>query len=366
MKLKPSKSFLTILLLFLTSRTLLVIATLISPWILPFNKSFPYINDVLEGSKLSQYIWQFANFDGVHYLRIARDGYEHQFTQAFFPMYPLIIKLASPIFLNHRLITGLVISNLAFLLSIHVFYKLIFRKYGNETALWSIAFLCFFPTSYYFSALYTESLFFLLLISSFYFVEKKKYLLANIIGAFASATRLVGVYLSLSLTRKKNLYSLIIIPLGLLLYMLYLKLKFGDPFLFFSSQGAFGQGRSSEIIFLPQVFFRYIKLLIYSKGFSLISASLELSSTILVIFLLIKAYFQKMDKSWLLFSAISVFTPTLTGTLTSIPRYILVAFPIYIVLASITNYKIRVYLMFLFSFLLFGLTILFLRGYWIA
>lgn len=366
MRPKPATPLLILFLLFLDSRLILIIATLLSPWILPFNRSFPYINEVLEGSNLSEYIWQFANFDGVHYLRIARDGYIHQYTQAFFPMYPLIIKFFSQLFPVNTLIAGLLISNAAFLLSVFIFYRLIISKLSKETALWSVAFLCFFPTSYYFSSLYTESIFFLMLISSFYLVEKKKYFLANIIGAFASATRLVGVYLSVSLVRKKNLFSLIIIPTGLLLYMVYLKLEFGNPFLFFSSQGAFGQGRSTEIIILPQVFFRYIKLLMDSKGFALITVVLEFTSTLFVIFLLIKAYFQKMDKSWLLYSAVAVFTPTLTGTLTSMPRYILVAFPIYVVLSRISNLNIRISLLLLFSILLFGLSVMFLRGYWIA
>jgi len=59
---------------------------------------FPYVDEVLKNSDLPAWMHQFGNFDGVHYVRIASAGYEYQFTQAFFPLYPLLIKIVSPIF----------------------------------------------------------------------------------------------------------------------------------------------------------------------------------------------------------------------------------------------------------------------------
>ena len=93
--------------------------------ILPFNPSFPYADIYLLPSKLPQWLWSFANFDGVHYLTIAQKGYSAQFTQVYFPLYPILLKYFSVIFPLNQVLTGLIISNLFFLSSLFVFYLLI-------------------------------------------------------------------------------------------------------------------------------------------------------------------------------------------------------------------------------------------------
>src|SRR3989344_4709824 len=58
---------------------------------LPFKPSFPYWETLLEPNGHPLF-WSWGNFDGVHYLTIAMHGYSAQFTQAFFPLYPLAIR----------------------------------------------------------------------------------------------------------------------------------------------------------------------------------------------------------------------------------------------------------------------------------
>jgi len=164
--------------------------------ILSFSPSFPYSDIYLIPSGLPHWLWSFANFDGVHYLTIAEKGYSAQFTQVFFPLYPLLIGIFNNIlpFIN-PIITGLFISNMLFLFSLMIFRKLMRLDYKEKEIKWMIAFLLFFPTSFFFGSLYTESLFFFLVISSFYMARKKRWILAGILGAFASATKLVGILL---------------------------------------------------------------------------------------------------------------------------------------------------------------------------
>ena len=49
--------------------------------ILKFAPRFPYADIFLIPSKLPAWMWSFANFDGVHYLTIAKQGYSAKFTQ---------------------------------------------------------------------------------------------------------------------------------------------------------------------------------------------------------------------------------------------------------------------------------------------
>lgn len=356
--------------LFIIWRILIFFIAFISPKLLPkFGATFPYYEEVLIATGLPNFIWSFGNFDGVHYLRIAQDGYAYQFTQAFFPLYPILIKIVSFLTLGNFLIGALLISNLAFLAGMFLFYKLVKKNFDEKTAFWSILFLLTIPTSFYFGSVYTEGIFFLTIIAAFYLFESGRILLASIVGSFASATRLVGIFLAPSLVKRKNLASLIpilIVPLGLIAYMIYLKIEFNNPLYFLTAQSIWGQERATTgIVLLPQVFWRYIKILLTTTGLPLANALFELVATLFAIVILILAI-KKVKREWLIFSWLTVLTPTLTGTLTSMPRYVLVAFPIYIVLSRIKDTRIKLIILFVFIILLIITTTLFTRGYWVA
>ncbi len=350
---------------------------------LKFTPTFPYSEELLIRSGLPSWLWSFANFDGVHYLTIAKSGYSAQFTQVFFPLYPLLIKALSIIFPFFNLIlVGLIISNLSFLLALLFFDRLLKLDYHPTKIKWMLIFFLLFPTSFFLGSLYTEAFFFLLVITSFYAARQKKWWLAGLLGGLAGATRLVGIFLLPALLwewrkekKVKNiihlLYSpiLYLIPLGLLAYIIYLQLKFGDWLYFWHAQPIFGAQRSGGgIILPPQVLFRYLKILftLTPHNYKFWVSLSELLSSIVAIVLLIIASFQKIRPSYLIFSFLAVITPTLSGTFSSMPRYILVAFPIFMLLGLIESRLIKIVLLALSAFLLSIFTILFTTGYWIG
>ena len=358
-----------IILLFLIWKIVVFIPAIIGPYVInDFGYKFPYA-EILQSSNLPYWLWSFGNFDGVHYLRIAQDGYAYQYTQAFFPFYPILIKILSYVTFGNFLIAALVISNVAFLMGIMLFYKLIKKNYDKKIAFWSCLFLLAFPTSFYFGAIYTEGLFFLTLIAAFYLLDGKRIFFASLVGSFASATRLVGVFLMPSLIKKLNIKSLIpflIVPLGLIGYMIYLAAEFNNPLYFLTAQSIWGQERSTTgVVLLPQVFWRYIKILVTTEGLALFNAIFELVAIIFAIIVLIIAT-KKVKREWLIFSWLAILLPALTGTLASMPRYVLAAFPIYIVLAHIKSDLVKVVILFIFAAVLVISTSLFTRGYWIA
>src|SRR3990167_4301129 len=205
---------LVVIIFFIWRLSLFLLAYFANFFISDFRNQFPYSQEVLISTGLPNWIWSFGNFDGVHYLRIAQDGYAYQFTQAFFPLYPILIRIVSFITFGNLLIAALLISNSAFFVGLVLFYKLIQKNFSEKTAFWSVIFLLAFPTSFYFGAVYTEGVFFLMIVLAFYFLEKNKILLASIVGSFASASRLVGIFLapvllfySLQLNRFLRKYS---------------------------------------------------------------------------------------------------------------------------------------------------------------
>jgi len=340
-------------------------------------------------------VW--ANFDGIHYLGITQNGYG-LYEQAFFPFYPWLIRWLT-IFTHNYLFSALLTSYLTFFGGLYFFYRLLLLDYSEKTAQKAIIFLLLFPTSFFFVSVYTESLFFFLMIAAFYFARKGKWLVAGIFGALASATRVVGIFLLPALLvewgeQKKiqnpclagrqakskiqndnlkfrilQVFSIFLTPLGLIFYMRYLAVHWGDPLLFAHVQEHFGAQRTSgKIILLYQVFWRYFKMILTTKADPLYFVVwLELLTAVGFSALLIWAYFQKIRLSWLLFGILAYLLPTLSGTFSSLPRYVLVIFPGFIGLSLLTEkYRWGKILYLIFAILLLISTAFFTRGYWLA
>ncbi len=372
--------YMVLIVLFLW-KVFLCIAAAYGTLALPFAPRFPYADIYLIPSGLPQWIWSFANFDGVHYLTIAKMGYSAQFTQAFFPLYPLLIKFIAPLFFNNFLISGLFISNIFFIVSIFLFIKLLLFDGFQKDTKWIIGYILLFPFSFYFGSVYTESFFLFLVLASFLAARHRYWFVAAFFGGLASATRLVGVFLLPALLvewfsnrnqKRRSILQLcwlFFIPVGLLIYMAYLSYSFGDALYFWHAQSVFGAQRSgSGIIFPPQVLWRYIKILatIPYPMYDFWVALWEGISFILGITLIIIGYFKRIRLSYLVFCAFCIIIPSLTGTFSSMPRYLIIAFPIYIVLGTLENKIFRIAILFINAILLFIFTILFTSGRWVA
>ncbi len=321
-------------------------------------------------------VW--ANFDGLHYLSIAKISYV-QYEQAFFPLYPWLIKKLS-FFLGHNfLLSAFVISYFSFFISLVLLFKLVRLDFNKKVAKRSLLLLLIFPTSFFFASVYTESLFLALILGSFYAVRKKKWWLAGVLGCLASATRLIGIILLLALIIEwkeqikkkrylKDLSWLILIPLGLFSYMSYLWKNVQDPLFFFHAQPAFGANRSGgRLVLIYQVIWRYLKIFftVPVKSYDFWIAILEFVMAISFLYLAIISYF-KVRKSYGLFSILIIILPTLTGTFSSIPRYVLPAFSVFILIGCIKNNKIYNTVVVLSLLLSIILTALFTRGWWVS
>lgn len=343
-----------------------------------FGDRFPYRQEILISSRLPEFLHQFANFDGVHYLGIAQSGYDRQFTQAFFPLYPLIIKAFSVFVSGNYVLAGIIVSSSFFFLSALLFDQLMIDYDLNaKVRKWSIWFYLIYPMSFFLFCLYNESLFLSLVFLTFIFYRRQKYLPAGLTGLLASATRLTGVILFFvllgDLARKKKFQRkqlfLILIPVGLLSYMFFLVLRFGDPLFFLHAQGAFGASRSFGLLLPLATIFRYLKIFIsVSAGhYEFWVAVWEFAFFLSSAFLLIKYYFST-EKKWpfSFFAGLCFLTPLFTGTLSSFPRYSLTFFPVYLVLGEIGIKPLKYAVSIIFILLNLFFFSLFARGYWVS
>lgn len=343
---------------------------------------FAFQKDLIQFYHLPNYLQIFANFDGAHYTKIARIGY-YQFSQAFFPGYILLLIFFGTILFQNHIIAGILISNLSFIFAIWFFSLFLKNIHVKQSTIdWIILFIIFFPTSFFFQSVYTESLFFLLVSLSFYFASSKKYWLSSIAATVSSFVRITGVLVAIPLfflngSRSKKFHYRQLLSasafIGLAVYMAYLWKMYGDPLLFFHVQPSFGANRSTSLILLPQVYFRYIKIfLTVPFSYLYLTSVIECVSFTLVaaVCVLQVIRYYKLNNQFLtslsLFSLSNILIPTVTGTFGSIPRYALLSISLFLFLAQINNKIVKITILSFFVLAQCALWSLFVLGYFVA
>ncbi|MCS7114440.1 MAG: mannosyltransferase family protein [Nitrososphaerota archaeon] len=178
---------------------------------------------------------QFSRWDSPHYIDIAKNWYvnvgEQRFFIVFFPLYPLLIRLTTFDW-KYANLTALLISNVNSIIAAIYLFKLVKLDFEDEVAVRAVLYLCIFPTAYFLCAIYTESLFLALAIACIYYARLEKWPLAGFLGMLASLTRITGLsilptlvieYASQRAWRLKNLDAKILwscLPLtGFLIYL---------------------------------------------------------------------------------------------------------------------------------------------------
>jgi Gpi18-like mannosyltransferase len=327
---------------------------------------------VQESSHLLLTVW--GRWDAVHYIDIATQGYQGT-DMAFFPLYPALIRILGSMVGNH-LVAGLLISNASFFFGLLFLYKLLEHEYDRPTARRAIFYVSIFPSAVFFSAVYTESLFFMLTVASFYYMRSHRWWIAGAIGCFASMTRVEGVLLVVPFLMEwysqfkptfangfKNLIAGALIPLGMFIYMGYLWVLRGDPLYFSHVQIHWNRHLAPPWV---SVFNSFDKIAHASSSLTVANQSLEVAFTLLMIVVLIAGW-KSLRAPYIAYMALSILIPMSTSSLMSMPRFALVLFPMFAILARWGERPWVNNLILAFSLPLLGLfTVLFADWYWVA
>jgi hypothetical protein len=298
-------------------------------------------------------------WDTWWYINIAQRGYGwHQIPAgtrptAFFPLYPLLLRAGVAVTHRSYIAVALAISNLCFLAALLYLWRLARWEFDREVAGRTVLYVSVFPTALFFFAGYTESLFLFLTVASFYHLRRQDWLLAGTFGAFASTTRVAGVLLLVPFlyeyAHRRNfawrrvdggILGLVLIPLGLLAFMLYLKSSVGDAFAFTHSQVGW------EKVFTLQLWAGFVEtvrqIVLVQPPASFFQAHNILNAGIGGLFLiwsflaarrLPPAYTLYTLAFWL----VTLSSPALANgypvPLVSLSRYVLVLFPVFMYVA---------------------------------
>ena len=189
----PSRVFLSLLALYLalTWLYLLVAGALLH------RPDAPQTLDLGAWASASAAVW--ARFDSYFFLHIAQYSYTDQGLGAFFPLYPLLIRLFAWPLAGHFTLAALLVSWLCAWGSYLWFYQLAQREFGARVARFALLFLALSPVSFFSFAPYSESLFLLVSIGAVERARAGRLWQASLLAALGMLTRPTGLLLLLPL-----------------------------------------------------------------------------------------------------------------------------------------------------------------------
>jgi hypothetical protein len=330
-------------------------------------------NQRVNGVYQSLQLWN--HWDSAHYLRLAQFGYSSNdvLQSWFYPLFPWCVRFFAYFTRGDFYIAGLVVSAVAGTAAVVMLRRLVELDHSRAVALRSAWFLLIFPTVYFFHIAYTEALFISLVIGSIFAARTNRWLVAGVVGALAFATRPTGIVLipalgveaihQWSLRRRwdwRFLY-LAIVPVGFGIYLLVNWKITGDPFWFLWNRqrlfamhfgrpwegmwGAIGNFRrgptDAEMVGAQELYF----------------AILSLICTIASWFKLRPVHATWITGNYLLMTCVSF--------LSSMPRYALTLYPIFILFALLSANRVWRGVLTMASILFLGLfASAFVRGWW--
>jgi mannosyltransferase PIG-V len=194
-----------------------------------------------------------GRWDSVWYLAIAGAGYGGDgVREAFFPLYPLLVRIAGAP-LGSALVGGALVSTALLGVALVVLHRLVALDHDRAVARNAVLVAALFPMSFFFSAVYSESLFLALSVGAVYAARRERWALAGALGGLAAMTRSAGVVLLVPLALiylwdvgrpsvrvrrrlRSDVLWLVLVPLGLAAYCAFLALQGLDALAPFHAQ----------------------------------------------------------------------------------------------------------------------------------
>lgn len=281
-------------------------------------------------------------WDGMHYIKIATDGY-HFPLQAFFPMYPLLIRLADfalPLSIAQRI--NVILLPLVLWAILNVSKLMGVSKKKQKYVI--LGFLSF-PSAFFLQANYTETLYIILAGLSLIALYNRKYWKSALLAGLLSGVKITGILLApiivyryltdQGLLRQRKIKKYITaIFIGLIavtgcgVFFAYLSINYDSFLIYFVAQAKWHRGLLLSINSIKDFFVFPLSTIMYTR-FSIYRVSLEYFSFFFVISLLIKS-FKKIHPLFWMYSFLSFAVFVFSGSMMSLHRFLLLLFPLLI------------------------------------
>jgi len=270
---------------------------------------------------------------------------------SFFPLYPFASGVLSVPFtpwLSSKqsfFLAGLIVSHVAFFLSLRALYLMTLERLGPLAAGRSVWLLSLFPFSFFLSAAYTESLFLALAIYAFRFATRERWGVACVLASLCAVTRIVGFFVAVCIfiqyiqSRKwrldRKFWFFFITPVPLLCLLAYFWVSFGSPLVFYDSQTT-GWNRSPDFV----VFLRDWRR-IYLPGTEwVVRVAIAFSFALVpLVFALSARVWRRLGPAYAIYCFVP-YTIAISLGIDGSGRYIVPMFPLFIVGADLVSKRV--------------------------
>ena len=299
-----------------------------------------------------------VRWDSIHYLTIAGHGYRRASDTVFFPLYPLLVRGLGFV-TGSDVVAAVGLSALSFAAALVLLHRLVDLELGRRAADATVLLLAFAPVSFFFTAVYTESLFLALSVGSVYCVRRGRLGRAATLAALAAVTRVPGVLLVIPLALEwirerrridRSAAWLGLPPLALLGYLLYSAARGFGPLAPFLQQTSADHGHRmggplATILTALQTAASGLGTVVlhggavYSSGLggglSYAAKSVALLLVLIAALVALRAVFRRLPVGYGAYAAaallVSIWSPVGEQPLLSLDRYTLTIFPLWMV-----------------------------------
>jgi hypothetical protein len=279
-------------------------------------------------------------WDARWFVFLGSEGYDAApHAAAFFPLYPVTIRVVAALPGVGTLGAATLVANLAYLGALVVLFMLTERELSIADARRTVVVLACFPTAFFLMAPYSESLFLLLTLLAFAAVRRDRWTSGALAGAAAALTRVIGLVLIPSFlveawqqrddgrTPVRRFVSASAIVLGPVLYLAWWWFHAHDPSAPFTAQSAWERTLAFPLTTIGRGLAQALGGFDQSDGGYWIS---DLALTGVVIAALVTLR-RRAALSYLVYGALALLIPLsypyLGRDLVSMSRFVLVVFP---------------------------------------
>jgi hypothetical protein len=284
--------------------------------------------------------WQaLTGWDSVYYIRISHEGYQPGPTNAFFPLYPLLIRIFREGTGLSDAVSALAVANLAALLALAGLAVLARERLGDAMSCWGPIYLVLSPFAFALALAYSDGVFLALAIWLFVAADRGWVPGVAVLGLLAGLARINGVTLVAPLLwmawkrRSRALAAAAIAPLiGLGLFMVLLRHEVGDSLAMVHVQKEWGGSPTFPPFALVRELTRFASdhQPIHLLAFVVLVAYLSL-----LVPLIRRRTFAEHRWEDVLYVSGVFLLPLTSGILQSSGRFGLLAFPLFLALADL-------------------------------
>jgi hypothetical protein len=293
-----------------------------------------------------------TKWDSGWYLLVTKAGYPRTLpvvsghvvsnTTAFFPLFPLTIRGFSLVSGLSQTVSGLFLDSAFGLVAALGVWLLARDLWGRAAADRGCALFCWFPGSFVLSMVYAEGLMIALAAGCLLALSRRRWLLAGVLAALATATRPNAIALGaacawcagVGIYRRREWRALVapaLAPAGVLAYFGYLWIRTGSPTAWFTTESQ-GWHQSFDLTATWSWIATFA-----GHPFSNLNETVGLACLVFVVIGGVALVMAKLPGALVAYTSVVIALTLVSKLYGTTPRFLLTAFP----LAMVLGYRLR-------------------------